>query len=405
MSPSSIFSSNSFDMIRLFRRLMIFSLPIIFIIIIYESILLYLGESMPVSWAIHIQKRVDNTLYLRKYFSHQFNIYKYKLIQIKKPKILILGSSRVMQFRDFMFHPFEKEFLTAGGMIRSVSELKQYVDLVSSEDLPKPEVVIIGVDHWWIKKGDLYNSNWLSKEGLKDDAYNFSAHITAAREFLKRKDFPFYQVKRKWKKKDLYGFNTIGCLSNEDIRGFRNDGSCFYGVSLLKDYIKKPVYIDRESFPFIDRVKTKQKQFKTPAEIDKGKVKILLASIQDMKNMEIEIYIFPPALSNQCYQAIQASGELKTFWNQYIKELKKISNDLGVKFWPYRGPDDYGLSDKYMIDGAHPSEVFIGYYLQEMFKKNKKNSSIFKVDKKFLDEKIQSYDIPLAFDTSFLKKS
>ena len=185
------------------------------------------GESWPLSRVVDAQLRLGTTpsLYGRMLFSQQFNVYKYHMIKRTRPKIIIHGTSRVMQIRDFMFHPLEQWFYNAGGMIQSPHDVASYAARIRSGDVPQPEVLIFGVEPWWVKEGNTHEG-WLESQSLQDDVWLFPAHIEAARLLLRRRVFP-------WKAllagvpapSPGYRYQAIGAKPLFDGSGFRLDGS------------------------------------------------------------------------------------------------------------------------------------------------------------------------------------
>ena len=79
-----------------------------------------------------------SSLYGRLLFSQQFDVYKYAMIKRTRPKIVMHGTSRVMQIRDFMFHPLEKWFYNAGGMIQSPHDVATYAAGYAAAMCPSP---------------------------------------------------------------------------------------------------------------------------------------------------------------------------------------------------------------------------------------------------------------------------
>ena len=185
------------------------------------------GESWPVSRVVDTQLSLGTTpsLYGRLLFSQQFDVYKYAMIKRTRPKILMHGTSRVMQIRDLMFHPLEKWFYNAGGMIQSPHDVAPYAARIRSGALPKPEVLIFGVEPWWVKEGNPHEG-WLESQSLQDDVWLFPAHIEAARQLASRWVFP-------WQGAPRGGTSAITRLPLSGNRGqaaarwqgFRIDGS------------------------------------------------------------------------------------------------------------------------------------------------------------------------------------
>lgn len=68
-----------------------------------------------------------------------------------QPRVAVLGSSRVMQWRREMFAERSRDgFYNLGGGVRNTTELVRCVDQLLAQPAP-PELVVIGVDWWWLQ--------------------------------------------------------------------------------------------------------------------------------------------------------------------------------------------------------------------------------------------------------------
>jgi len=157
MSLLSIFNSevNKIEhstVIKFLGRLILFLFPLFLIVAAIETVWWRAGDAWPVELALGTQlSNADETLYGRGYFSQQFGIYKLAGIRHKSPKILAIGSSRVMQIRDFMFRPLDKDFYNAGGLLLNAFDLSWLANAFYNRDLPVPKVLIVGIDPWWLR--------------------------------------------------------------------------------------------------------------------------------------------------------------------------------------------------------------------------------------------------------------
>ncbi len=189
-----LFTSNSNLVIirRFWQRAGVFFAPLLVLFAFFEFAIWRTGEAWPLAWVVDTQLSLGTTpsLYGRMLFSQQFNVYKYAMIKRTRPKIVMHGTSRVMQIRDFMFHPLEQWFYNAGGMIQSPQDVVTYAERIRSGDLPRPEVLIFGVDPWWVKEGNTHGG-WLDSQSLQDDVGLFPAHIEAARLLAHHRVFPW----------------------------------------------------------------------------------------------------------------------------------------------------------------------------------------------------------------------
>jgi len=99
-----------------------------------------LGEFMNLDRIVNQQINNENTvLYGTAVHVNTMN-YKRMLLRESNPKVIALGSSRVMQFRQNMF---KVEFVNMGGGMNSISEgLILLPDIIAKA----PALVILGID-------------------------------------------------------------------------------------------------------------------------------------------------------------------------------------------------------------------------------------------------------------------
>jgi hypothetical protein len=91
------------------------------------------------------------------------NTSKYKLHMLKQrdSKIVALGSSRVLQFQEYMFND---SFYNLGGVMNSISDGNMIADYIIKL---KPEIILLGIDIWW------FNENYLKpNQQVLQLAYN-----------------------------------------------------------------------------------------------------------------------------------------------------------------------------------------------------------------------------------------
>ena len=111
-------------------------------------------------------------------------------------------------------------------MIQSPYDVATYAERIRSGDLPKPAVLIFGIDPWWVKEGDTHYG-WLDSQSLQDDVWLFAAHIKVARQLLlHRPAFPWQAVLTGVPSPSPgYHYQAIGAAALLHGAGFRIDGS------------------------------------------------------------------------------------------------------------------------------------------------------------------------------------
>lgn len=398
MCLSSIFSSDMFasrpsPIIAFVVRILIFVLPLFFVVAVLEGMLWHTGDSVPVRQILIQQQQQADTLYGRSYFSQQFNVYKIAAMRLRKPTILVLGSSRVMQFRDLMFAPLEQQFYNAGGMLQNAFDLRAFSNMIVEGELPVPRVLIVGIDPWWIKKG-YGEGSWLSDP---DEAYSLTAHISVMRRILRSGSrlgelISDTQLPVRTPSSHL----GLGSLARRNSSGFRPDGSKLSPLQVFVDYAQKPNFVDRESPPVIQRILKHIAPFSLPAVVDQEQVGHIIDSLQTLKGRGIEVYAFLPPFSAESLAALDHDREIAPWWSYYKKNLPQLLNHQGIPVITILCPSDLGLDDRYMLDGFHPGEVFIAQVTERLVGLAPSPSPLKGVDLTLIAERLKNAVMPLS---------
>lgn len=348
----------------------------------------------PRSALIHQQQSTTESIYGPRFFSDQFNIYKLSGIRYRQPSILSLGSSRVMQIRDMMFHPLEKEFYNGGGLLRNAFDLHAFADMLIREELPLPKVLIVGIDPWWLRT-HYGKTTWLDDP---DERFSFAGHVEAFRQILKKRAFAQVLAATSSLKSPGFGYATIGTYARIEGTGFRKDGSSLYPSKVFWEFVEAPVYIDRESPSIIDRIRMTKREFSLPATIDEHRVRLTLEALVRIKNKGVEVYAFMPPFSTEAYAALENSDGLREWWTYYTHVFPKALRKRDIMVAPVSHPIQFDLDDTSMFDGWHPSEVYIAHLVKNLIQNAPNSSYLKKVALADLTTRIKNAAIPLAFN-------
>jgi len=167
---------------------------------------------------------------------------------------------------------------------------------------------------------------------------------------------------------------------------------------MLLEYLKDPRYVDREDPPVIDRIHRLSRQFTIPVIVDNKRAQLILKSLQMMQDVGIEVYAFMPPLSSEVFKALNESVELSKWWQYYKNDFPNLLIKHGIKVITVAEPTHLGLSDLYMIDGFHSSEVYIAHVVRSIIENAPSSSYLKGVDVEKLSTRIKTASIPLAFE-------
>ncbi|EMI16080.1 hypothetical protein RMSM_07003 [Rhodopirellula maiorica SM1] len=381
---------------KLARRLLWFLSPLLLIALVTELSLWKTGETWPAIYAVRQQQiAAEETIYCRDFLSQQFGVYKFATIKRRNPEIVAIGSSRVMQIRDFMFSPLQESFYNAGGMTQSVTELGEYVELLEQDKLPNPKVAIIGIDPWWLKSEYHRDKSWLAQQ---DEAFQFASHINALKRIVRQNRFSeLYTAVTHSDRSPFFGYRCIGTAASKYGSGFRKDGSWQYSPQIILELAQQQQYVDREVPPIIDRIHSHFGNFSAPATWDEEKSARLLSLIQRLQTRGTEVLVVMPPYSSDCIHSLSVDADLKQWWDAYQQGFVDTLRVHGITVLPASDPSQYGLDDTYMIDGYHPGEVFMGHIVLELLRSAPQESLLQQVNAQALRAKLDSAFSPLGF--------
>jgi len=304
-----------------------------------------------------------NNNYLIGYAYNENNYGYLKWLSInenKKHQILALGSSRVLQFRKNMF---QSSFYNAGYTISTIGDFKSFLEGINIDKYPK--YLILGLDQW------MFNVNYNNGIVVGRPKYYWSNN------FSKYPRPHTYLSVYKSLFNGKYGLDIIKNSSSNKIglnalinnKGFRNDGSIYYGSEILK-LINRDV--SANDFKFTDtfsRIKNGNKRFEYSDKVNDLAFDELHNLLSFCKKNNIDVVAFTPPFANSVYDKMVSSNKY-LYIDSLESKLQKVFNKYNYEFYNYSSGELLGSNDDQFIDGFHGGEVVYTNILIDMLKKN-----------------------------------
>lgn len=269
---------------------------------------------------------------------------KLDIVEKEKPKVVALGSSRVMQFRAEFFT--DRDFYTLGGIGASVDEVVFAWDMIRKSYIP--DVIIIGIDPWWLNPYLNQTNRWANVYTNQYGKYiNIYKNEKIMKQILNTDDIKEIDP--------LSGLKNIGLDAAVNGNGYRlSDGSRQYG-KIIQDkednntrfkstYERMDKGAVGDRFVWCDSISNQEL----------NKLKDLLAQIQQSG---AQVVVFLPPFPHEVYNYIDNSIHFHDYLHAYMDETKRICSDLDIPWYNFTDLATTGGSDDETIDGFHGSEV------------------------------------------------
>jgi hypothetical protein len=312
-----------------FTLLVLVSSPVLF--------LSQVGEYENLNTVIERQKQqTGKTIYGTGLHSN-FHIYKKLLLSASEPKVVVLGSSRVMQFRQ---HMFSEDFINLGGAMNSIN---QGIDIAPDIIEKKVDVVILGIDAWWFNE---YVQN-PSNKNKNNERRSYPPTLVDVYTVIK------------WMANDKLSLTemlraTINGTSDIGVRGqykdgFGPDGSHYYTRRITGRKEHEDIYFEDT----LQRIRDGNRKFQYSSEAHQQHIANFTHLIKQFERSGINVIIlFPPfaeAVNNHFNVMKEQYG--------YIRDIKSKLNGENIKYYDYTDATSIGSNDCEFIDGFHGGEV------------------------------------------------
>ncbi len=331
----------------LVRRFLLFAAPF----------LIFFGfSSLALFWFEESYRNIDSRIgekgrYLIGYEFNEENYpyLKWKTVAVsERRKLLALGSSRVLQFREEMF---DSSFYNAGYTITSLTEIIPFLQAIPKEK--KPEFLLLGLDHWMFNQAfdslekEVSADKWMRRPSAFSSEEKI--HFLFFSQLLSGKyDFSNLSLGGTDRKK-------AGLNAHFKYTGFRNDGSMLYGLQIRKLLRNDSSASDYHFASTFGRIRDGNRRFQY-GEAENIRALALLDSVLDFCTKEkIKVITFLPPFARAVLDRMESGGK-----HAYIGKLRNslpwLIRAKGHEFYDFTDIASCNSSDNEVIDGFHGSE-------------------------------------------------
>ncbi len=289
-------------------------------------------------------------------YSNLPHCFRFSAVEIKSPKIIALGSSRVLQFRAAFFID-SISFYTAGGVFKRLEQQRAFLESLPVNKLPQS--IILGLDQWWFNAR--YDSALKTKNDLIYNQYSWSDNwigLNSWQQFYYDCWTGKINLKKIWgsKKQDV---EWLGISARMENFGFRKDGSRAYGNIISDETISNRIKTA------IDSIRNDNGLFRWTNEPDKNAVNELRTFLRFCKKNKITVTGFLPPIHSKLLNEMKKHIEHYPNFFELYNILYPVFRENGFYVYDFTVPENYGGSDAEMVDAVHGSEkLFLKLYLK-----------------------------------------
>jgi hypothetical protein len=272
------------------------------------------------------------------------HLVKHAVLQNRQPEVIALGTSRVLQFRDFCFSKPES-FYNCGRSVGKVQDLEAFLSSYPGE---KPKVIILGLDQ------DMFS---VDDEDLLKKPRTYQSKGTSYGTRLTKGTKAFWEA---WSGDEIVTGTTlqgttnfIGRNARLENEGYRADGSYCYG-RVIRQSNQQDAYDFKQMIRRIDKGKGR---FAPATEINPNAIQQIDNFLKSCKEMEIHVVGFLPPYGSAVYDRFKEDALIYPHVFDLHGQLKPIFEANGMLVEDYTDIRSLSANDFETIDGLHGSEV------------------------------------------------
>lgn len=337
---------------KFLAKIALFVLPITILFLIVTGGLVYIGESMPLQEVIRLQDGNYPVLF-RPGYGNRDQDYKLMASNYHQAETVIIGSSRVLQFRGQFANLNPDTIYNASA---PAWELEEVSRLIFNLDYT-PQVIILGIDYPWFNDdypGDPIvepPTNWWSRLFVVNRSY--------LQDVLDSEEFDYRTIFRRDEPGGSGGL-ALGLRAINDGHGFRNDGSEQYGDFLVAQHLWQPNLRGHHIGLFTEG----EEMYFEGDTVSETALEQLDSILQFANEQGILIVGMLPPYMPQLWEQLAVS-EQHNYIPQAETTLETMFANYDFPLFDFSDVSDLGFTDEDFFDGWHHSEkVSIQMYIE-----------------------------------------
>lgn len=321
--------------IRFLWKIILFSLPLTVVLGFLVWVFYRSGELTSDDEMVSRQMSNAHPVLIGLAYSNPTAYINLKSVLVKSPEIIVLGSSRVSQFRSGFFTSSTTAYTVSS--LQKITHLRHFLEKIPVNQNPK--VIIVGLDQRF------FNPNYdsLVPDNIDDLLTRpvswvepFTMWLEAYRDLFQGK----LRIADIMHATD----SAIGVSAIVDGSGYRNDGSHESGVSS---------YTVQTTFPEVDQ---EINGFEHSADISEPALRELGEFLDECRARNIYVVGFVPPFSPGLYAKILSLHDAYGYYEFLSPDLGAIFKSHGFAFSNFTDPQSLHLTEADMSDAMHTTE-------------------------------------------------
>jgi hypothetical protein len=292
--------------------------------------------------------------------------YKLELLEKTKPEVVVIGSSRAMQFRDEFF---QKQFLNLGGTVSNIADLEQLAAKINSLQT-KPKLLLITLDPWW------FNPNYIPAR---------QPHLNIEFPNIVNADLMFNAVntlgRGSWLT-EMFVSDNLGIHAILSGEGFSVDGSYHYTATVTGEKISR----DELFAGTLNRISNGNQRFEKSSVADADITNRACIAMNTLSKSSENLIVITPPFASTIWRKLNDGGY------EYIQDVyNKLEACAGVTINNYSNPTVLeGATDCEFIDGFHGGDTIAARMLKKLNHDYTAELNTY-INQVFLDQFINTY--------------
>ena len=308
--------------------------------------------------------------------------HKLALIRYREPKIVALGSSRALDFRQ---EYFTKKFACACQAMKSLEEGTYFVDAMMQ--IHQPDLVLFAIDYWWLTGPERANRGPPRRDEVvlitKDKLFQPFEWLKLGK--ITYSDYVQLILGNR-ELADVSRHPKIGIHAIKTGFGIRGDGSHFLGMRFSAQGHHFYRNARRAIAGAATNVLVPGHRYGPDQVIRQDRVVLLREVVQRMQDGGASVVLVLPPIVPEIIDAWASTGR-----HEFMPSIVEALQEIGDEFYDFHEPRELGSNTCEFADTRHGGNTLYMRMLREILLREPDSAVKDYVDREWLDENIERF--------------